>query len=71
MRRMIGREIRFSVGHPKRDLLGIFGRDENKIIGHLYQSTMALQQHDAEPFYRFAAENHAKLQLPRIHQQVA
>ena len=71
MRRMIGREIRFSVGHPKRDLLGIFGRDENKIIGHLYQSTMALQQHDAEPFYRFAAENHAKLQLPRIYKQVA
>ena len=71
MRRMIGREIRVSVGHPKRDLLGIFGRDENKIIGHLYQSTMALQQHDDEPFYRFAAENHAKPQLPRIHQQVA
>ena len=32
---------------------------------------MALQQHDAEPFYRFAAENHAKLQLPRIYKQVA
>ena len=71
MRRMIGREIRFSVGHPKRDLLGIFGRDENKIIGHLYQSKMALQRHDAESFYRFVAENHAKLQLPRIYKQVA
>ena len=68
---MIGREIRFLVGHPKRDVLSIFGRDENKSIGHLYQSTMALQQHDAEPFYRFAAENHAKLQLPRIYKQVA
>ena len=68
---MIGREIRVSVGHSKRDLLGIFGRDENKIIGHLYQSTMVLQQHDTEPFYRFAAENHAKLQLPRIYKQVA
>ena len=68
---MIGRAIRVSVGHPKRDLLGIFGRDENKIIGHLYQSTMALQQHDAEPFYPFAAGNYAKPQLPRIHQQVA
>ena len=71
IRRMIGQEIRVSVGHSKRDLLGIFGRDENKINGHLYQSTMALQHHDAEPFYRFAAENHAKPQLPRIHQQVA
>ena len=68
---MIGRKIRVSLGHPKRDFLGIFGRDENRIIGHLYQSTMALQHHDAEPFYRFAAENRAKLQLPRIHQQVA
>ena len=68
---MIGREIRVSVDHSKRDLLGIFSRDENKIIGHLYQSTMALQQHDAEPFYRFAAENYAKLQLSRIHKQVA
>ena len=71
MRRMIGREIRLSVGHPKRDLLGIFGRDENKIIGHLYQSTMALQQHDAEPFYPFAAGNYVKLQLSKIHKQVA
>ena len=68
---MIGRAIRVSVGHPKRDLLGIFGRDENKIIGHLYQSTMALQQHDAELFYPFAAGNYVKLQLSRIHKQVA
>ena len=32
---------------------------------------MALQQHDAEPFYPFAAGNYVKLQLSKIHRQVA
>ena len=64
-------EIEANIEMGKGYVSAEVAEDENKIIGHLYESTMALRQHDDEPFYRFAAENHAKPQLPRIHQQVA
>ena len=71
MRRMIGQEIRASIGQPQQNLLEVFGRDESQIISHLYQSTMDLQQLWADPFHPFSADYYRQSQLPKDFERVA